>query len=182
MGSNQLKWDFVGGDGIRDYSKDGITALFSYNGPQKLYDYIPPSSAGLPQTALSHGMRLFAESRGYSVVENYTQKIDTLYKRGFSFGDLMSEIDSGWPVMIQLEGHSMVGVGYDKAKSTVYIHDGYGDYLTSMTWGDNYLNMDHMAVTVMHMTPVPEPATILFLASGFMLLRYRRKVRFRTYS
>ena len=30
MGSNQLKWDFIGGDGIRDYAKDGITAFFAY--------------------------------------------------------------------------------------------------------------------------------------------------------
>jgi len=127
MGSNQLKWDFIGGDGIRDYCRDGITALFAYNGPQKLYDYIPPSSAGMPQTALNHGMRLFVESRGYSVIENYTQKIDTLFDGGFSFVDYMSEIDAGFPVMIQLADHSMVGVGYLADTQTVYLHDSWGD-------------------------------------------------------
>ena len=77
MGTNQWKWDTNGG-GI-NYNIDGGTTLWSYGSGTRLYDYIPPSSYGLPQTALSHGMRLFAESRGYTVTENYTQKIDTLY-------------------------------------------------------------------------------------------------------
>lgn len=178
MGSNQLKWDFVGGDGIRDYSIDGITALFAYKGPQKLYDYIPPSSAGMPQTALSHGMRLFAESRGYSVIENYTQKIDTLFYGGFSFDDYMTEIDAGFPVMIQLAGHSMVGVGYDSLSQTMYMHDGWGDYLTSMGWGGSYSGMNHIAVTALHLNPIPEPATVMFLLGGVVLLRCKRKTHY----
>ena len=44
-----------------------------------------PAGAGLPQTEACHGMRLFAESRGYTVTANYTQKIDTKYSGGFSF-------------------------------------------------------------------------------------------------
>ncbi len=173
MGSNQLKWDFVGSDGIRDYCKDGITAFFAYNGPERLYDYIPPSSAGMPQTALSHGMRLFAESRGYPVIENYTQKIDTLFDGGFSFDDYMAEIDAGFPVMIQLTGHSMVGVGYLEDTQTVYLHDGWGDYLASMPWGGSYSGLEHIAVTALHLAPIPEPATAVILLGGTILLRYR---------
>ncbi len=178
MGSNQLKWDFVGSDGIRDYNRDGITALFSYNGPQKLYDYIPSSLAGMPQTALSHGMRLFAESRGYSVIENYTQKIDVFFDGGFSFDDYMAEIDAGFPVMVQLSGHSVTGVGYLEDTQTVYLHDTWGDYLASMPWGGSYSGMDHIAVTAMHLNPIPEPATAVILLSGIMLLRCKRKTQF----
>ncbi|MHC4740144.1 MAG: hypothetical protein ACYS9Y_14640 [Planctomycetota bacterium] len=175
MGSNQLKWDFIGGDGIRDYSRDGITAFFAYNDSRRLYDYTPPSSAGMPQTALSHGMRLFAESRGYSVIENYTQKIDTLFDGGFSFADYMAEIDNGFPVMIQLAGHSMVGVGYLEDMQTVYLHDSWGNYLTSMPWGGSYSGMDHIAVTAIHLNSIPEPATAMILLGGLILLRCKSK-------
>ena len=175
MGTNQWKWDFVGGDGIKDFNCDGSTALFSYSSATKLYDYKPPASAGLPQTALCHGMRLFVESRGYTVVENYTQKIEELYAGGFSFADYMTEIDAGYPVMIQVEGHTMVGVGYDVLGNTVYLHDTWGDYVGSMTWGTSYSDMAHEAVTVIHITP--EPATLLLMGAGSLAMMWVRRRR-----
>ena len=175
MGTNQWKWDFIDSDGVKDFNNDGGTALFSYNNADKLYDYIPPAGAGLPQTEVCHGMRLFAESRGYEVLENYTQKIDTLFAGGFSFNDYMAEINAGYPVMIQVTGHTMVGVGYDVG-NMVYLHDTWGDYTASMTWGGAYSGMDQQAVTVMHLAPVPEPAmAVLLLLTGTILLRSRRR-------
>lgn len=175
MGSNQLKWDYVGGDEVRDYCKDGATALFAYNGPEKLYNYAPSSIYGTPQTALCRGLRLFAESRGYNVLENYTQKIDALYSGGFSFNDYMAEINAGSPVMIQLYGHSMVGVGYEALSQTMYMHDGWGDYLTSMQWGGSYAGMAQIAMTVLHMEPTPEPASVFFVIGGILFLRLKRR-------
>ena len=163
MGTNQWKWD-GDGDGNIDYNADGSTTLWSYNSSTKLYDYMQPAGNGLPQTALCHGMRLFAESQGYAVVENYTQKTDNQYSGGFSFGDFMTEIDAGYPVMIQVTGHSMVGVGYDEAGGTVYMHDTWGDYVAEMDWGASYSGMDMRAVTVIHLEDVvtiPEPITML---------------------
>jgi len=171
MGTNQWKWDFIGNDGVKDFNADGSTALFSYGSATKLHDYVPPAGSGLPQTALCHGLRLFAESRGYTVVQNYTQKIDALYPGGFSFADYMAEIDAGRPAMIQVEGHSMVGVGYDITGQTVYLHDTWGDYVGQMTWGGSYSGMDHLAVTVLE---IPEPATVSLLALGIMMLVRRR--------
>jgi len=180
MGTNQWKWDFIGSDEVKDFNKDGGTALFSYSSASKLYDYIPPESAGLPRTALSHGTRLFAESRGYTVLENYTQKIDAVYEGGFSFANYMSEIDSGYPVMIQITGHSMVGVGYDESDETVYVHDTWGDYVGSMTWGEPYSGRAHLSMTVMHLDPagqMPEPGTLtlLLVAVPLGLLKLRRQ-------
>ncbi len=191
LGTNQWKWDFYGDDGLTDFNVDGSTALWTYGASgEKLYDYIPSESAGLPQTSLCHGLKLFAESCGYSVSENYTQKIDTLFEDGFSFEDFKAEIDAGRPVMIQLQGHSMVGVGYDSDDSTIYIHDTWDNRLHWMEWGQSYAGMAHVAVTVLHLDPLsvsgsaelallssgqllvnPEPATIALLLFGMIFLR-----------
>jgi len=165
MGTNQWKWDFIGGDGVKDFNSDGSTALFSYSGSAKLFDYIPAASAGLPQTALCHGLRLFAESRGYTVYhdganyQNYTQKIDTLYAGGFSFADYKAEIDAGRPVMIQISNHSMVGMGYDDSgtNQTVYLHDTWDNNMHTMAWGGSYAGRDHQGMTVIRLnTPTAQ--------------------------
>lgn len=180
MGTNQWKWDFVGADGDKDFNFDGSTALWMYSSSgAKLYNYVPPASRGLPQTALSYGLRLFAESRGYQVLVNYTQKIDTLYAEGFSFNDYMAEIDSGFPVMLQLVGHSMVGIGYDEADQIVYLHDTWDNGVHSMTWGGSYAGMNQMAVTIVHLdgavSSIPEPATIAILSLGSLTLLVKRR-------
>ena len=155
MGTNQWKWDYDS-DTIVETNTDGSTALWWSTNGSKLYDYIPPASAGLPQTSLCHGMRLFAESRGYTVVENYNQLTDNVNASGFSFADYMSEIDAGRPVLIQVVGHSMVGVGYDQATQTVYLHDTWDNLVHTMIWGTNYSGMDLQAVTVIQMEPGDE--------------------------
>jgi len=154
MGTNQWKWAFNGSE--IDFNVDGSTALFS-DGANKLYDYIPPASAGSPRTALCHGMRLFAESRGYTVTENYTQHVDTYAAGGFSFDDYKNEIDNGYPVMIQVAGHSMVGVGYNDSTQEIIIHDTWENSQHRMDWGGSYESMLHQGVTVIHL----EPASLL---------------------
>ncbi len=197
LGTNQWRWDYYGDDGLIDFNVDGSTALWAYSSSgEKLYDYIPSESAGLPQTSLCHGLKLFAESRGYSVSENYTQKIDALFEDGFSFEDFKGEIDSDQPVIIQLQGHSMVGLGYNDDDSTIYIHDTWDNRLHWMEWGRSYAGMDHVAVTVLHLDApevsgsaglelqpsgqlfiVPEPATVAMLLLGMFLLRHTTEIR-----
>jgi len=161
MGTNQWKWD-TNGDTNIDYNVDGSTMLWMNSSAAPLHDYIIPAAYGLPQTALCHGMKLFAESRGYSVTDNYTQRIDTLYPGGFSYADYASEIDAGRPMMVQVSGHSMVGVGYDDDGSTLYVHDTWDNNLHSMTWGGEYDGMAMQAITVFQMAAAstPEPATL----------------------
>lgn len=149
MGTSQWKWD-NDGNGATEDNTDGATSLWSYDSASRLYDYVPPAENGLPQTGLCHGLRLFAESRGYTVVENYTQKVDARVTGGFSFADYKAEIDAGRPVMIQVTGHSMVGVGYADP-STVYLHDTWDNSLHSMTWGGSYEGRLHQAMTVLHL-------------------------------
>ncbi|MCK5682400.1 C39 family peptidase [bacterium] len=165
MGTNQWKWDFTG-DAVRDHNTDGSTVYWS-SGASKLYDYIPSSSYGLPQTALCHGLRLFAESRGYTVLENYNQKIDIVALGGFSFNDFKDEIDNGYPVLVHVTGHTMIGVGYDDATQTIYIHDTWNNLQHSMTWGGDYSGMTHVAMTVIHLAPIVQVAGTHTVLLGF---------------
>jgi hypothetical protein len=166
MGTNQFKWDYYSGDSGTDSNPDGGTSYFSNSSGGRLYDFIPPSSYGTPQTEACHGMRLFAESRGYGVTENYTQAIDTLYAGGFSFANYKTEIDAGCPVMIHVSGHTMVGVGYDDAGSTVYLNDTWDNAVHSMTWGGAYSGMAQRAVTVIHLAPDTTPPTGAIVING----------------
>lgn len=152
MGTNQWKWVFDSSE--IDFNIDGSTALFS-TGATKVYDYTPNASMGSPQTALCHGMRLFAESRGYTVTENYTQQIDIYAAGGFSFDNYKNEIDNGYPVMIQVIGHSMVGVGYNESTQEIILHDTWDNSQHRMNWGGSYEGMLHQAVTVIHLEAAP---------------------------
>lgn len=185
LGTNQWKWDFIGSDGVIDFNKDGSTALYrpADADATKLHDYTPGPGSGMPQTALTHGLRLFAESRGYSVLSNYTQNIDALAAGGFSLNDFKAEIDAGRPVMVQVDGHSMVGVGYDTGNTNIYIHDTWDNSVHQMTWGATYSGMQHLAMTVINLAPsgstIPEPACLGIL--GTMVVVWRSATRRRTY-
>jgi hypothetical protein len=171
LGTNQWKWD-VDGDQNRDFNVDGATTYFYNLGPDPLVDFIPPPEYGLPSTALTHGLRLFAESRGYNVVTNYTQRVDAVVDGGFSFDDYVAQIDAGRPVMIQVTGHTMLGVGYDTYNQTMYLHDTWGDYVAAMPWGGDYGGMAHQAMTVIELVPIPEPGTLLLV---LLLVTVRRR-------
>ena len=142
MGTNQSKFGNV----------DGGTTFYYYQDGSPLYDY----DAGSSRRDGCHGIRLFAESRGYTVTDNFTQLIDGYQGNalGFTFQDYVAEIDAGRPVMIQVAGHSMLGFGYNPTGTVVYLHDtwDYGDH--SMTWGGSYSNMKHWGVTVLRLEPV----------------------------
>jgi hypothetical protein len=148
MGTNQWKY----GSPL-DHNYDGET-LFYYNGDgSPLYDYTgsePTYRDGC------HGMRLFAESRGYTVTTNFTQLIygyggSTL---GFTFADYMAEIDAGRPVIIQVYGHSMLGYGYNTEGNIVYIHNTWDYNNYTMTWGGTYEGMQHWGVTVIRLAEI----------------------------
>jgi hypothetical protein len=73
----------------------------------------------------------------------------------------VAEIDSGNPVMILVEGHAMVGIGYNTDGQIVYLHDTWDCYDHTMTWGGTYADMAHYAVAVVHLAPqicCPEPS------------------------
>lgn len=149
------------GEAIGDYMKtsqfsyeniDGATSFFNYS-------YLPiPLTCGAMESYGVHpydgtyGRKLFYEARGYKVTDCYSQKTDNTIPGGFSFAQFKAEIDAGRPVMLNLTGHTAVGVGYDNASYTIYIHDtwDYGDHI--MTWGGTYYGMALHSASVVNVS------------------------------
>jgi hypothetical protein len=134
------------------FNTDGSTTFYNYTNGAPL-PWNDMESYGIHIYDGGYGIKLFYESRGYTVTNMYNQYIygyrgNTL---GFTYSQYCAEIDAGRPVMIQLEGHTMVGLGYDNATNLMYIHDtwDYGTY--TMTWGGTYSGMQHYAVTIVRM-------------------------------
>ena len=98
------------------------------------------------------GRKLFYEARGYTVTECYNQKTDNFTAGGFSFAQYMAEIDAGRPVLINVTGHTMVGIGYDSATNKVYLNDTWDNLTHSMTWGGSYSGMTMEAVSIVNLS------------------------------
>ena len=99
----------------------------------------------------TYGRKLFYEARGYTVTDCYNQKTDNTITGGFSFAQYKAEIDAGRPVMLNLAGHTIVGVGYDDTGSTVYIHDTWSNSDHTMTWGGSYAGMALLSVSIVNL-------------------------------
>ena len=147
MGTNQDWW----GNG------DGSTTFYFYVDGSPLHD--PQDGVIGPPFGRdgSHGLKLFFESRGYSVDANFNQYIygwngNTL---GFTLDQYKAAIDNGFPVIIQIQGHSMVGFGYDSNSDLIYIHNTWDHEMYSMTWGGSYSGMTHYGVSVIQLALPP---------------------------
>ena len=72
---------------------------------------------------------------------------------GFSFAQYKAKIDAGYPVFLNLVGHSIVGVGYNATTSppTVYLNDTWSwtsGTAHSMPWGGSYEGMALVSVSI----------------------------------
>jgi hypothetical protein len=117
-----------------------------------------------------YGLKLFFESRGCPVTGYYNQYILGYngLTQGFGFNDYTSMIDMGFPVMIQVAGHTMLGVGYDLTGNKVLLHDTWDYGLHEMVWGDSYAGMQHYGVTVISF-PCPAVTSITQNFSSFAM-------------
>jgi hypothetical protein len=158
------------GDCTGDYMKTNQSAYGNTDGSTTYYF----NSAGGIYSGTEvddgpYGFELFMESRGYNVVNRYNQTIVGYNGNtaGFSFDNFKTEIIAGRPVMIHVEGHTMLGIGYDDASQQIYIHNTW-DYSTyTMTWGGVYEGMQHLAVSVFELEPIEIYIPTNFLASSF---------------
>jgi len=117
-----------------------------------------------------YGIGEYLNYAGYNYDTLYTQLIySTSTPLGFTYAQYMAEINAGRPVIIQVDGHSMLGYGYDAASSLVYLYDTWapnGQNPGSMTWGGSYSGMDQWGVEVLALAPsqpgiVPEPISLV---------------------
>jgi len=152
MGTSQSNYD----------NEDGSTVFVVALDGEPTYDFTefePERRDGC------HGMRLFSESRGHDVVDNYTQYIQGQADNptnGFTFADYVAEIDSGRPVMIHVLGHAMLGFGYNTSGNVVYLYDTWDHNPHPMTWGGLYdESYQHIAVTVVRLEAVATLAPIV---------------------
>jgi hypothetical protein len=156
MGTNQSKYGLT----------DGATLFYFWGNGDPLYDYTgcePGSRDGC------HGLRLFVESRSYTVTSNYNQYIYPYAgnTHGFTYQQFQSEIEAGRPVMIQVSGHSMVGYGYDTVGNVVYVHDTWDHDDHQMTWGGSYAGMQHYGVTALHVEGITLGISVTPATFGF---------------
>lgn len=159
IGTNQDYWN----------NSDGSSTLYNYIDGSPLVNFSGNENATPRSRDAIRGFRLFMESRGYDIDTNYNQYIyghngNTL---GYTLSEFQQSIDSGIPVMIQVTGHTMVGVGYDSTSDLIYIHDTWDHNLHSMTWGGTYSDMQHFAVSVIMLASPPEMASITLTPGSF---------------
>ncbi len=146
------------GDAIGDYMKtsqsaygntDGSTMFYNYNSGSNQLTCATMASQSLADGTL--GRELFYQARGYTVTDCYNQKTDNQVAGGFSFANYKAQIDAGHPVMLNLNGHTIAGVGYDDSTSTVYLHDTWDYNNHTMVWGTSYSGMALLSVSVVNL-------------------------------
>jgi hypothetical protein len=128
-------------DAIGDFMKTSQAAYDNQDGATSFYNW---TSSPEPLTCAdmvnhnvadddgTYGRKLFYEARGYTVTDCYNQNTDN-NGGNFTFAKFKNEIDAGHPVFLNLEGHSIVGYGYNG--NTIYIRD---------TWDSNPGNVYSM--------------------------------------
>jgi len=146
------------GDAIGDYMKtsqsaygntDGSTNFWGYSDATKL-TCATLAAQGYSTTDGTYGRKLFYEHRGYTVTDCYNQNTDNNAAGGFSFAQYKAEIDAGRPVLLNLAGHSIVGVGY-ATPNTVYLHNTWDHTTGTMTWGTSYHGMQLLSVSIVNL-------------------------------
>lgn len=147
MGTNQDWWG----------NSDGSTTFFYYVDGSPLYN--PSDGTSGPPYGRDgiHGLRLFFESRRYSVTLNYNQYIygyngNTI---GYTLAQFQASINAGKPVLIQIDGHTMVGIGYESTNSTIYVLNTWDYSIHTMNWGGQYSGMTHYGVGVIELAEPP---------------------------
>jgi hypothetical protein len=166
LGSNQWNNTYVNAQGNTQHLIDGGTLLSYY------MDGTQYTGSDDPRTC-EWGIRDYIQCKNYVVSDCYTQVMDgyndgtTTASNGFTFQDFQNEIDNGRPVIIQLIGHTMLGIGYstDNNEDIIYVNDTW-DYNThQMNWGGTYSdgtnNLQMFGVTVVHIKSQPGPPTCI---------------------
>jgi hypothetical protein len=153
------------GTAIGDYMKTSQSAYGNVDGGTSFYSYLSGSDPltcsameGGPAESKdgTYGRKEFYEARGYTVTDCYNQPTNNAVAGGFSLAQFQAEINAGNPVLINLQGHSIVGYGYND--STIYIRDTWDNdpnNIYTMPWGGSYQGMQMLSVSIVHLEDIP---------------------------
>ncbi|NOR45186.1 MAG: hypothetical protein GQ534_06315, partial [Candidatus Delongbacteria bacterium] len=166
-GYNHCVADYMGTNQWNNWeNSDGSTDMWNWPRGQRMYDKSDEPS--IPSRDGCHGLRLYWEALGYTVDTNYNQIILGYNDphdnpdmgpttEGFTFENYMDQIDRGYPVIINVVGHTMTGYGYDNTgeNKTIYLMNTWNRNNTpgayTMEWGASYSGMTHTGVTVVEL-------------------------------
>ncbi len=179
MGASQDNLSTLGGNA------NGYTTFFYWSDGSPMYDY-ELQVLGYDYFNLDgmYGIGEYVEYAGYETTTLYNQYIDTAgYTYGFTYAQYMDEIDAGRPVLIHVEGHTMLGYGYDNTVApTIILYDTWGPNGQNpgvMVWGGTYLYgdmlLEHYGVTIMELALIPAPGAILLCSIGLGCVGWLRK-------
>ena len=152
------------GTAIGDFMKTSQSAHANSDGSTTFYTWTSSSDPltcsemvtnGIDDVDGTYGRKLFYEARGYTVTDCYNQRTDNDIAGGFSLAAFQAEINAGHAVMLNLEGHTIVGYGYDG--STIYVRDTWDNNPANtytMPWGGSYEGMELLSVSVVNLVPV----------------------------
>jgi hypothetical protein len=141
IGLSQNKWTDLNGE--CDGNIDGYAFVFWEPNGLRRVNYVPPLQNGVPVPDIPSGLKAWTEYRGYDC-EVFSQLTDfnpaVLPGNGFTFEDLKSEIDAGYPVLLfqqAFDQHSRPMPGMERANPLIHGLLAYGYYITDN--GEQYV-------------------------------------------
>ncbi len=148
---------------------------------------------GLQTSSGMYGIGEYVQYRGYQYEALYNQLTYDIFGYGsgfspFTFSDFQAEIDAGRPMLVQVEGHTMLGYGYSAQQGTISVYDTWDDMDGSgpwtdgqnpgvMAWNGTYQGLQMYGVTGLQLAPIPEPTTLALVAMGLIAAAYRRRLK-----
>ena len=130
-------------DNFTSHYYDTLADIKNYTFTLEISDSSTGKTVDVPAkyVDLLYGLDLYVTSRGYSLDEDktLTSYVDTYEDKNgtFTFEDYKAEIDAGRCVIISIEGHAMLGYGYDDSTDEVIFDDTYRRD-QRMEWGGSY--------------------------------------------
>jgi len=169
--------DFMGTSQDAYGNSNGSTSFYNWTDSNDPLTSVDIEYYGLQDNSGMYGIGEYIRYAGYDYDTLYSQHIEGYNGNagGFTLDDYINSIDDERPVIIQIEGHSMLGVGYDdQDNSTIYVHDTWSEGDHAMPWGGTYSGLQQTGVTVVGL--VPEPNALIFLFVFAILIYIRRSI------